>query len=93
MTQQFQNFVGTIANNKLIHAQTPFLGQLLPQQKITAIRIQMRFAQGALPGRYGQRRRPQGIFIRGELADAGRIEPQLPRHLINRLARLVDRLG
>jgi hypothetical protein len=74
-------------------AETGFLRQFLPQGEVTAVGIEVGFPQRLFRRGDGPGRRAQGILVRRQLDDAGRVQAQFPGHLLDRLARFVDRLG
>ncbi|MNN41160.1 hypothetical protein D3C81_1552620 [compost metagenome] len=88
---QFQNVVGTVAQGDLVHLDIALLGQPLFEGKAVAIGVAGQFGERIANGRQGLGAGAQRILVAGQLDDAGRIDIQLARQLIDRLAWNVRR--
>ena len=93
VAEQFEDFVGTVADNELIGAEPVTARELLAQREAAAVRIKLALLERALRRRHRTRRRAEGIFVGRELDDARRVEPKLARDLFDRLAGFINRLS
>ena len=92
MAEQLDDLVRAVAHDELVRAEPFDLRQLLPQRKAPAVRVKLPLHQRLLRRRQRARRGPERVFIRGQLDEARRVEPELARDILNRLAGLIDRL-
>ena len=92
MGREFQHFVGTVAEHELVAADLQARGELAGEIPAAAVRVKVHLAQRGGSGRQRLRRGAERVFVGGQLVDPRRIKAEFPRHLRDRLARLVDRL-
>ena len=86
---QLDDLVGTVAQHHVLAGEAKVLRDCVTQVETAAIRVKVD-PRDRLPHRLdGLRRRPKRVLVRGQLDDRRRIETQLARHVIDRLARLV----
>src|SRR5260370_3737449 len=84
--EDFNALVRAVAEHHVIDTQPKFLCDAGTQMIPAAIRIEMSFKQGLLHSFDGNRRGAKRVLVRGELYDLTRLQPDFPRHLLDRLA-------
>lgn len=91
-SDQLQNVIGTIAQRHLIQLDAALVGQQGLERKTVAIRITGQLGQFFTNRRQRLRTGAQRVFVARQFDDAGRIDIQLARQFVHRLARNVRRV-
>ncbi len=87
---EFQDFVGTVAEDEVGGAHAQLGGELLLEIEGVAIGVKVRLTGGGLEGGQRERGRAEGIFVGGHLDDAPGRQAQFARHFFNGAAGLID---
>jgi len=93
VAEQFDDFVGTVAEDQVFRSEFQFGGQLLFQVKGVAVRIEIQCWKRLAHGGQGKSRRAERVLVRGELDDGVCRQAKFSSYFFDGTTRLVDRKG
>jgi hypothetical protein len=86
---EFDHLVRAVPEDDILLPESELRRNGLAQVEPPAIRIKVDALNGLMHRRERLGRRPKRVFVRGQLDDLRRREPQLAGHVLDRFARLV----
>ncbi len=91
MADEFQEFIGAVAEDEIGRGDLEFGGEFLLEIKGVAIRVEVGLGQGPAHRRHRQGRRAKRVFVGGELEDVLGGQPEFARDFFDGPSGLVNR--